>query len=244
MSFEPELRYLVAMAARYFTPALFEFLHDLSENNDRAWFKANQERYESVVRRPALAFIEDMGEPLYKVSRHLVADPRKVGGSLFRIQRDTRFTKDKTPYKTHVGIHFRHVATREDVHAPGFYLHLEPRGCHAWLGLWHPSADHAQAVRRRHRRPTRPPGDRAAHGARFTEVYGAPTGDSLQPAAAAASTPTTPSSRTCRRIDFGAGVRLRQAEVTSAGFLDAYLATVRAGVPFMRFLCEALGLAF
>ena len=230
------------MATRYFTPALFEFLHDLSENNDRAWFKADQERYEAVVRQPALAFIEDAGAPLYKVSRHLVADPRKVGGSLFRIQRDTRFARDKTPYKTHVGIHFRHVATREDVHAPGFYLHLEPRGSHAWLGLWHPSADRADAVRRA---IVADPAawKRAAYGKRFTEVYGALTGDSLTRPPRGFD-PTHPLIEDLKRIDFGAGVRLRQAEVTSAQFLDTYLATVRAGTPFMRFLCKALDLAF
>ena len=230
------------MAARYFTPALFEFLHDLSENNDRAWFKANQERYESVVRQPALAFIEDIGGPLYKVSRHLVADPRKVGGSLFRVQRDTRFARDKTPYKTHVGIHFRHVATREDVHAPGFYLHLEPRNSHAWLGLWHPPADRADAVRRA---IADDPAAwrRAAYGKRFADAYGAPTGDSLTRPPRGFD-PAHPLIEDLKRIDFGAGVRLTQAEVTSAHFLDAYLDTVRAGVPLMRFLCRALDLAF
>jgi len=230
------------MATRYFTPALFEFLHDLSENNDRAWFKSNQDRYESVVRRPALAFIEDMGEPLYKVSRHLVADPRKVGGSLFRIQRDTRFTRDKTPYKTHVGIQFRHVATREDVHAPGFYLHLEPRACQAWVGLWHPSAENAQAVRGA---IAADPGawKRAAHGARFTGVYGELTGESLRRPPRGFDL-DHPLMEDLQRIDFGAGVRLRQSEVTSEGFIDTYLETMRAGVPLIRFLCQALGLAF
>lgn len=230
------------MATRYFTPALFAFLRDLAEHNDRAWFKANQERYEEHVRGPALAFIEDVGEPLYKVSRHLVADPRKVGGSLFRIQRDTRFTRDKTPYKTHVGIHFRHVATREDVHAPGFYLHLEPRNCHAWLGLWHPPAERADAVRRAIAADP-PAWKRAAYGRKFADVYGTLTGDSLSRPPRGFD-PAHPLIEDLRRIDFGAGVRMRQDEVTAAGFLDTYLATVRAGVPFMRFLCRALDLAF
>ena len=54
-----------------------------------------------------------------------MADPRPNGGSLFRIYRDTRFSRDKTPYKTNAGAHFRHAAGK-DAHAPGFYLHLEP----------------------------------------------------------------------------------------------------------------------
>jgi uncharacterized protein (TIGR02453 family) len=135
------------MPTRYFTPGLFAFLRDLAENNDRTWFKANQERYEEMVRRPALAFVEDLAEPLLAISRHFTADPRPVGGSLFRIQRDTRFAHDKTPYKTHTGLHFRHVATRDDVHAPGFYLHLEPGNCFTALGLWQPATDRAQAIR-------------------------------------------------------------------------------------------------
>lgn len=230
------------MTRRYFTPALFEFLHDLAENNDRAWFRANQERYESVVRRPALDFIEDFAEPLYRISRHFSADPRKVGGSLFRIQRDTRFTRDKTPFKTHVGIHFRHVATREDVHAPGFYLHLEPRGCHAWLGIWAPATEHANAVRRAI--VDDPTGwKRAVHGKRFAEAYVALTGDSLTRPPRGFD-PQHPLIEDLKRSDFGAGVRLRQTEVVSAHFMDTYLATVRAGVPFMRFLCRAIGLEF
>ncbi len=236
------LRYLVAMPTRHFTPALLSFLRELAEHNDRAWFKDHQDRYEQHVRGPALAFIEDMGEPLYRVSPHLVADPRKVGGSLFRIQRDTRFTRDKTPYKTHVGIHFRHVATREDVHAPGFYLHLEPRNCHAWLGLWHPPAERADAVRRV---IAEDPAawKRAAYGKKFAAIYGTPTGDSLRRPPRGFD-PSHPLIEDLKRIDFGGGVRLTQAEVTSPGFVDTYLATVHAGVPFMRFLCRALGLDF
>ena len=107
------------------------------------------------MRRPALAFVEDLAEPLLAISRHFTADPRPVGGSLFRIQRDTRFASDKTPYKTHTGLHFRHVATRDDVHAPGFYLHLEPGNCFAALGLWQPATDSRPGHPRRHRRPLR-----------------------------------------------------------------------------------------
>ena len=84
---------------------------------------------------------------------------------------------------------------------------------------------------------------RAAHGKRFTDVYGPLTGDSLARPPRGFD-PAHPLVEDLKRIDFGAGVRLRQAEVTSAQFLDAYLATVRAGVPLMRFLCRALDLAF
>src|SRR5918992_6326144 len=114
----------VEAEAPSFTPDLFAFLRELAANNDREWFAANKTRYVADVQEPALAFIEDVGVRLPEVSGHFVADARTVGGSLFRIYRDTRFSKDKTPYKTHVGIQLRHESGK-DVHAPGFYLHLE-----------------------------------------------------------------------------------------------------------------------
>lgn len=230
------------MTTRSFTPALFAFLRDLAEHNDRAWFKANHERYDEAVRRPALTFIEELADPLYAISRHFSADPRPLGGSLFRIQRDTRFSKDKTPYKTHVGMHFRHVATREDVHAPGFYLHLEPGNCLAALGLWQPAALHTQAIR--HAIADRPEHwVRATRRAPFTATYALGDGDLLQRTPPGFS-PDHPLIADLRRRDFTASTRLTQTRVTAPGFLDDYTAMVRAGSPFMRFLCEALGLAF
>jgi uncharacterized protein (TIGR02453 family) len=75
-----------------------------------------------------------------------VADDRPVGGSLFRIYRDVRFSKDKSPYKTHVGISFRH-RNGKDVHAPGYYLHLEPGQVFAAAGIWHPDREHKRTMR-------------------------------------------------------------------------------------------------
>ena len=103
----------VTAEAPSFTPELFAFLRELAANNDREWFAANKDRYVAQVQEPALAFIEDVGMRMPDISRHIVADPRTTGGSLFRIYRDTRFAKDKTPYKTHCGIQFRHARTRD-----------------------------------------------------------------------------------------------------------------------------------
>ena len=92
----------------HFTPALFEFLADLAENNRREWFQANKDRYETHVKDALLDFVSDFGERLTGISPHMVADPRPSGGSMFRIYRDVRFSKDKSPYKTNAGVHFRH----------------------------------------------------------------------------------------------------------------------------------------
>ena len=119
----------------YFTSESFAFLRELSKNNNREWFAANKKRYEAELRDPALRFISDFGPRLNRIAPRLVADPRPVGGSMFRIYRDTRFAADKTPYKTAVGIRFPHRAA-SDVHSPGFYLHLEPSEVFVGAGIW------------------------------------------------------------------------------------------------------------
>ena len=98
------------------------------------------------MRDPLLRFVADFAPKLAKISKHMVADPRPVGGSLFRIYRDTRFAKDKSPYKTHAGMTFRHEAGR-DVHGPVFYLHLEPGRVFAAAGMWHPPPEAVKQVR-------------------------------------------------------------------------------------------------
>jgi uncharacterized protein (TIGR02453 family) len=128
------------------TPELFAFLSDLADNNDRDWFKANRSRYEDAVREPLRAFIRDFGAPLESISSHIVADDRKSGGSLFRIHRDTRFSKDKSPYKTWAALQFRHEAGK-DAHAPGFYLHLARGNVLMGAGCWRPAREVLESIR-------------------------------------------------------------------------------------------------
>ncbi|MCE5232980.1 MAG: DUF2461 domain-containing protein [Mizugakiibacter sp.] len=134
------------MAETYFTPATLRFLRDLAAHNNRTWFKAQQARYEAQVREPYLRLIADLQAPLAKISPHYRADPRKVGGSLFRIQRDTRFSGDKQPYKTWAGARFFHERRRE-MPAPSFYLHIQPGDCFAGGGVWHPEAPTLKRIR-------------------------------------------------------------------------------------------------
>ena len=143
----------------YFTPATFRFLRSLARNNNREWFAAHKAQYEEHVRDPALRFIADLAQPLRAVSPQLVASAKPVGGSLFRIYRDTRFSSDKTPYKTHVGMSFYHAATKAvargaggtaslgRLDAPVLYLHLEPRSCFLGGGIWHPQPETLKRLR-------------------------------------------------------------------------------------------------
>lgn len=120
-----------------FKKSTLKFLRELEKNNNRDWFEANKHRYESDVREPALDYIEAMAPHLAKISGNFIASPKKVGGSLMRVYRDVRFSKDKTPYKTNIGVQFRHTAGK-DVHAPGFYMHIEPSQVFVGAGIWRP----------------------------------------------------------------------------------------------------------
>ncbi len=228
------------MSTTYFTPRLFAFLRELGENNDRGWFKDHQADYERYVREPALDFINDFAGPLAGISSHFVADTRKVGGSLFRIQRDTRFSKDKTPYKTNTGMQFRH-AMAADAHAPGFYLHLEPGECFMGVGLWRPETKLAYRIREG---IADDPAawERVTSGKRFTDVFHL-TGDSLvrPPKGFDEKHPLIDD---LKRKDFIASTRLTQKQVTSDHFMRDFTDYSKRAAPFMKFLCEAVGVPF
>ncbi len=134
------------MPDRYFTQETFAFLSKLALNNNRDWFLENRHIYEETVRTPALNFITDFADDLATISPHFTALPKKAGGSLMRVNRDIRFGKDKRPYKTNIGIQFRHE-TGKDIHAPGFYLHIENGACFIGVGIWRPDSRTLSRIR-------------------------------------------------------------------------------------------------
>jgi uncharacterized protein (TIGR02453 family) len=129
-----------------FPPDLFRFFKDLEQNNSREWFNASKDRYIESVVQPMCEFIVAMQPRLKSISPHYIADPKPHGGSMFRIYRDTRFSKDKTPYKTHAAAQFRHDVSK-DVHAPGFYVHLGTDGLFFGGGIWHPPTPQLNRIR-------------------------------------------------------------------------------------------------
>lgn len=130
-----------------FKPEAFEFLRQLELNNARDWFEPRKHEFEQLCRDPALRLIEAMAQPLAEISTQFVASSKLVGGSLFRIYRDVRFARDKTPYKPWLGLRFKHLAKHAGGEAPLFYVHLGPQQCFAGGGLWHPSAAVLNRVR-------------------------------------------------------------------------------------------------
>jgi uncharacterized protein (TIGR02453 family) len=223
-----------------FSKDTFRFLEDLEENNNREWFKGNRQRYERDVRDPALRFIEAFGPGLKKISRHFLAIPKPVGGSMFRIHRDTRFSKDKRPYKTHLGIQFRHEMAK-DVHAPGFYLHIAPGDCMVGVGMWHP--DNPTLGKIREAIVEDPRGwKRAVHGGSFPNrfVLG---GESLKRAPRGVD-PDHPLMEDLKRKDLVGFVRFPPRLARSPDFLEEFTAICRDGAPLNRYLCGVLGLAY
>ncbi|MBW2529538.1 MAG: DUF2461 domain-containing protein [Deltaproteobacteria bacterium] len=117
-----------------FSKGTVSFFRALSRNNDKGWFDAHRADYDEHVMGPARAFVTAMGAKLRKISPDVQAEP-KVNGSIFRINRDTRFSKDKSPYKTNMGIFFWE-GKRPRMECPGYYFHFEPPNLMLGVGLY------------------------------------------------------------------------------------------------------------
>lgn len=217
----------------YFGPELFGFLEEFEKNNNKAWFSKNKARFEKDVKEPMLAFIEDLSLFLASISKHFVADPRPSGGSMFRIYRDTRFSKDKSPYKTWIAAKFNHRAAGNDVHAPGFYLHLEVGDCVGGGGLWHPDKIALNAVRRAI--VSNPSSWEKAKGNLEIE------GDRLSRPPQGYD-PNDPNIEDIKFKDFYSMAAFSQKEVTSPDFMETYIKACQKVAPLVEFLTRALNL--
>ena len=226
----------MANSSAYFSAATFEFLDELAANNNRDWFTANKDRYEEEVKAPALRFINDIARPLHDLSPRFPATPR----SMFRIYRDTRFSPDKRPYKTHLGIHFRHEDAKHP-HTPGFYLHIQPGQLFAGLGVWRPDSPTLGAIRDRivekpaeWRRATRAPEFRETFEMEGDRLKRPPKGYD----------PGHELIDDLKRKDFVGMKMLTEDEVAAADFPVRLVGLWHTGAPFMRFLCAAIGTPF
>ena len=217
-----------------FKKSTLKFLRELEKNNNRDWFEANKNRYESDVREPALAYIEAMAPQLARVSDHFIASPKKVGGSLMRVYRDVRFSKDKTPYKTNIGIQFRHTAGK-DVHAPGFYMHIEPSQVFVGAGIWRPDSptlnnmrlhiDENQAEWKKLSKAIKAKG----FGLQGESLKRPPKGYNAE----------HPLLEDLKRKDFIAVQDLKTSMISDADFVKQSAKLFTAAKPLVRFICEA-----
>jgi uncharacterized protein (TIGR02453 family) len=216
-------------------PGLFRFLKELKAHNDREWFQENKARYEAEARDPMLRLIGEFSGPLSSISKQFVADPRPSGGSLFRIYRDTRFSKDKTPYKTHLAAHFPHRSAKAGgVHGPGFYLHLEPGGSFIGGGIWHPDPDALFKVRQSIVARTR-----AWKALRISSLE--IEGEALKRVPQGFD-PAHPCAEDLRLKDFFTTSSFTDAQVLAPDFLDQMTRACQRAAPLVAFLCKALEL--
>ena len=225
-------------SSTHFTPALFEFLSELADNNNREWFQDNKVRYERDVRDALVQFVADFGEKLREISPHMVADPRLSGGSVFRIYRDVRFSKDKSPYKTNAGVHFRHEVGRE-VHGPGLYLHLQPGFLFAGAGIWRPNSATVGKIR----------GSIVANPGRWKSIVNNEEfismyeleGESLKRPPRGID-PDHPLIDQLKLKSFVATANFTEEDACSPDFIDMYANACEIASPFTGFLTTAVGL--
>jgi uncharacterized protein (TIGR02453 family) len=224
--------------ASYFSPSLFKFLRELKAHNNRPWFAENKERYEAIARNPLLDFIGELGPSLRKISRNLVVDNSPTGGSMFRIYRDTRFSKDKTPYKTHLSARFP-LGRGKDVHNPGFYLHLAPGEVFGGGGIWRPEAPLLAQIR----------DYLASHPAVWKSILKDKKfqklcvleGEKLQRPPKGFD-PAHELIETLKYKDFIFYSSFTEKEACAPGFGERFVESCAAGAPLLKFLCDALSL--
>lgn len=223
-----------------FSKKTLMFLAELENNNNRDWFNVNKPRYEDDVRTPALQFIEKM-EPLVKRrSVYLDASAKKVGGSLMRVYRDTRFGTDKTPYKTNIGIQFRHVRGK-DVHAPGYYVHIECGHVFFGAGMWRPDSEALKSIRMlidEHPKEWQSISKKVINKGGFEFA-----GESLKRAPKGFA-PEHPLIDDLRRKDFIALYTLPAKAIHAKDFHKQIGKLMTASSPLMEFLCSANDLMF
>jgi uncharacterized protein (TIGR02453 family) len=225
-----------------FRTEAIQFLADLAANNDRAWFQPRKGDYERLLKEPLEALIVALAERFEARGIPLRADPAR---SPFRIYRDVRFSKDKSPYKTHLGASFPWVA-RDDavdgrshsanVHSSGGYFHLSPGEIYVGGGIWHPEKPWLEAFRSRVAGDAEPFRTLVAEP-RFVEIFGAVGGDALRrtPAGYAAD---HPAADLLRLKDVTFGRRLSDADAMSPALPDLVADTFDAAMPVMRYLAS------
>ncbi len=226
-----------------FTPAALTFLRQLKRHNDREWFKARKEQFDELLLHPLRLFVEEMDVRLAHVAPEIHGNPKR---SIFRIYRDTRFSKDKSPYKTHVSCWFTHVRAGHGVGTEthgagaGFYFHLEPGASMVAGGIWMPPRPSLAAIRDRI----------ASHGGELQKLLRARSladrFSTLSEEGKLSRTPRGydrdhPHADLLRHVSFTVSTPLSDADITSPSLpkrVEKEFVTMR---PLVRWLNHALG---
>jgi uncharacterized protein (TIGR02453 family) len=213
-----------------FSPKTLAFLRSLKRNNNRDWFRLHKDQYEAVVRGPMIALLERLAADLRRFAPELVCDPRV---SLYRIYRDTRFSPDKTPLKTHVAARFpaKGLARSEGA---ALYLHVAPDEVWIGGGVYMPSPQALRLIRE-HVAVHHHSLGRLVRSARFRREVGSLTGEQLS------SMPRGyrkdhPAAEFLRFTQFLGGREFEPAFATHDRFYPAVVTVFQAVAPLVRFL--------
>ena len=227
-----------------FTTATFRFFRELARNNAKPWFEAHRADYEDHVRAPMRALIEEMDVRLARFAPEITGDPKR---SLFRIYRDIRFSKDKSPYKTHAACWFYHrdgdarVGSDAEGGGAGFYFHIAPGGSFVGGGMWMPSRPVLSRLRDALAEDWKG-FDRVVRSPTFIRRFGGLDDEAVLKRMPRGFPETHPAARWLRYQSFTAGRQLRQAQAMGAR-LPALLETDFARLlPLVRWLNGALRL--
>jgi len=227
-----------------FTPAAIQFLADLAQNNDRAWFQPRRAEYERLLKAPMAAMIAVLAERLAERGVPLNADPQR---SPFRIYRDTRFSKDKSPYKNQASASFAWIGDGaggsgrshpEHVHASGGYFHLEPGNIYVGGGVWHPDPSWLRGFR--DRVASRPDEFRTiVEVPEFVEAFGSVSddGESLK-RVPPGYPPDHPAADLLRKKNVTFGRRLSDDEAFSPELPSILADAFAIGTPLLRYLAS------
>jgi uncharacterized protein (TIGR02453 family) len=220
-----------------FTPQFFDFFRELETHNKKEWFDANKDRYLADVRDPLQAFIAALRPRLLEISPYLVADPKPTGGSMLRIYRDIRFSKNKTPYKTHAAAFFWHQTGGKE--GPGIYLHLGPGGGYLAVGTWRPIP--ATRTKVSDAIAGKPDAWRdATLGKEFRKTFKM-EGESLAKLPKQYD-PEDPFAEDLKRKDFIALATFSEKQVCAKDFIDRVDRLSRLAAPYLGFIIRAVGL--
>ncbi len=228
----------------FFSAASFRFLRGLAKHNAKPWFEAHREDYETSVRGPMRALVEEMDVRLARFAPEIIGDPKR---SMFRIHRDIRFSKDKSPYKTNAGCWFyhrdgaSHVGREREGGGAGFYFHLQPGTCFAAGGLWMPPRPALNRLREAIAED--PKGfARAADSPAIRRRFGGLSDEAKLKRMPRGFADDHPAAKWLRHQSFTLHRTLTDAQVTSARLPALLEAEFTAILPLVRWLNAALGL--
>src|SRR5216117_2750987 len=224
-----------------FTPRALSFFRGLARHNEKPWFEAHRDEYETEVRAPMRELIEDLDTRFAQFAPEIGGDPKR---SMFRIYRDIRFSKDKSPYKTHAACWFHHrnaarkVGSEADAGSAGFYFHLQPGKSMIGAGVWMPPRP--QLNKLRHAIANDPRGfDRMTRS--IQPRFGGLDDEAMLKRMPRGYAEDHPAAKWLRYQSFTSGRTLTDAQVTSASLAQLLASEFKTLLPLVRWLNGALG---